>query len=450
MKYIQLIVTLVILWFAGTQSETVLHLFSHGAEAEIMPVMICLIMFALVGALGVFLTNGTVIPSFVAYIFLGMATAPYLAPIVDAKGAAMLLVIAGAVLILMQGGLETPFDNFKKLAPKIMSLAFVGLFVTAVATSYVLVWLGAPMGLSITPVVALLLGAILASTDPAAIIPVTQGLKWKDLTAKDTVVAESAVTDVTGALLTVTFLGLLAGEGANVVNLWSDGYALIFTAATALFIVKQVFFGTLAGVAGFFVLQLFARYKRRHKNDHPVDALMFIFVALGSFALALAFGGSGYLAAFVAGLLFHVSEHMKHTEHLYADKIDVVGKAAIFISLGLLVDIQLLLDYALVGIIAALVFMFIIRPIAVLIAMGPFLFLKSKDKTTSVSWQDLAFIAFVRETGAIPAVLLVVVAAQNIPGTEALVPIGMWVIILTLVVQPPLTPFVAKKLGLVE
>jgi cell volume regulation protein A len=152
----------------------------------------------------------------------------------------------------------------------------------------------------------------------------------------------------------------------------------------------------------------------------------------------------------VAGLLFNVTEHTKHTEHLYADKIDSVGKAAIFISLGLLVDIQMLLQYAPIGIISAIVFMFIIRPLAVLVSMGPFTLFKSKDKTRSVSWQDIGFIAFVRETGAIPAVLLVVVAASNIPGTEALVPIGMWVIILTLVVQPPLTPWVARKLGLVE
>jgi cell volume regulation protein A len=450
MKYVYLVLAVLVLWFAGTHAEAVLHLFSHGSEASIMPVMMSLIAFALVGALGVFLTRGTFIPSFVAYIFLGMAAAPYLEPIVTVDGAAMLLVIAGAVLILMQGGLETPFDNFKKLAPKILSLAFVGLFVTALLTSYVLVWLGVPMSVSITPVVALLLGAILASTDPAAIIPVTQGLKWKDLTAKDTVIAESAVTDVTGALLTVTFLGMLTAGGATIASLWGDGYAQIFTVATALFIVKQVFFGTLAGVVGFFLLQLFTKYKKGQDENHAVDALVFIFVALGSFALALAMGGSGYLAAFVAGLLFHVKDHMKHTEHQYADKIDSVGKAAIFISLGLLVDIQSLIQYAPIGIISAFVFMFIIRPIAVLIALGPFTFFKSEDTTSSVSWRDIAFIAFVRETGAIPAVLLVVVAAQNIPGTEALVPIGMWVIILTLVVQPPLTPWVAKKLGLVE
>ena len=120
----------------------------------------------------------------------------------------MFLAIMGAVKILLQGGLETPFDNFKKLFWKIASLAFVGLFVTAVLFSYGLVALGGMLGVSITAVTAVLLGAILASTDPAAIVPVTRDLKWKDLTAKDTVVAESALSDVTGALLTFTLLPL--------------------------------------------------------------------------------------------------------------------------------------------------------------------------------------------------------------------------------------------------
>jgi NhaP-type Na+/H+ or K+/H+ antiporter len=234
MKYVYLVLALVVLWFFGTHAEEVLHLFSHGSEAAIMPIMVTLCVFSLVGALGVYLTRSTIIPSFVAYIFLGMAAKPYLEPIVGSEHATMLLVITGAVLILMQGGLETPFDNFKKLFWKILSLAFVALFVTAVLFSYGLVGLGTVLGVAVAPVVALLLGAILASTDPAAIIPVTQSLKWKDLTAKDTVVAESALSDVTGALLTFTLLPLAVAGG--VADLWSNGYAHIFTIATALFI----------------------------------------------------------------------------------------------------------------------------------------------------------------------------------------------------------------------
>ena len=113
-------------------------------------------------------------------------------------------------------------------------------------------------------------------------------------------------------------------------------------------------------------------------------------------------------------------------------------------------DVQALLDYAVIGILAALAFMLVFRPLAVLISIGPFLLFQGKNKIKSVSWQDMVFMMWVRETGAIPAVLLVVAAGMSIPGTEALVPVGMWVIILTLIVQPPLTPWVARKLNLVD
>jgi hypothetical protein len=62
----------------------------------------------------------------------------------------------------------------------------------------------------------------------------------------------------------------------------------------------------------------------------------------------------------------------------------------------------------------------------------------------------LLFISFVRETGAIPAVLLVTAVAGMHTPVPGLVEIGMWVILLTLILAPPLTPFVARRLGVVE
>ena len=64
--------------------------------------------------------------------------------------------------------------------------------------------------------------------------------------------------------------------------------------------------------------------------------------------------------------------------------------------------------------------------------------------------KDLLFISFVRETGAIPAGLLITLTAIGIPNSEALLAIGMWVILLTLLIEPPLTPWLAKKLGVAE
>ena len=67
-----------------------------------------------------------------------------------------------------------------------------------------------------------------------------------------------------------------------------------------------------------------------------------------------------------------------------------------------------------------------------------------------MNWRQVLFLSWIRETGAIPAVLLVTVASQMIPGTAPLVPIGMWVILTTLIVQPPLTPLIAKRLMIAD
>jgi cell volume regulation protein A len=126
--------------------------------------------------------------------------------------------------------------------------------------------------------------------------------------------------------------------------------------------------------------------------------------------------------------------------------IDGYAKPAIFLLLGALVDPATLLHYAPIGLLISLIFIFVLRPLVVFVSLGLFT-LVGKER---ISWQELSFISWVRETGAIPAVLLVTVVSRGIPGTEALLPIGLWVILSTLILQPPLTPWWARVLGLVE
>jgi cell volume regulation protein A len=88
--------------------------------------------------------------------------------------------------------------------------------------------------------------------------------------------------------------------------------------------------------------------------------------------------------------------------------------------------------------------MFILRPAMVFMMLGAYVLVPA---ARGLSIRELLFISFVRETGAIPAVLLVTAVARVTAPLNGLVEIGMWVILLTLVVAPPFTPFVARKLG---
>ncbi|MDH4330247.1 MAG: cation:proton antiporter [Candidatus Moranbacteria bacterium] len=384
------------------------------------------------------------LPSFVVAIFMGIAGKNLLGPVVGNNEILGVIVSLGATLILFSGGLEIPFSNFRKLIWKIFSLSFVGLFLTAFALSWAVWFLGANLGFVISIPVAVLLGAVLCSTDPAAIIPVLKSLRFKNRSVKDIVISESAVTDVVGTLMTIVFLSIaVSGTVSGGINQW---YQSIFNIDSAIILVKQLVFGVAAGLAGYIFLEALLRVKRFYGREFEADAAFFLSVPIIIFTLALFAGGSGYLAAFVAGLIFHITEHLNETEVFFNSLVDGFLKPTIFILLGALVDLGSLIEYAPIGILVALIFMLVIRPFSVFMSLGAFKYFGKDD----LSWNDLLFISFVRETGAIPAVLMLTIVSLGLGDISGLVEIGMWVILLTLVIEPMLTPFVARKLGVAE
>src|SRR5262249_11518941 len=153
---------------------------------------------------------------------------------------------------------------------------------------------GNGMQVAILPAVAILLGAILASTDPAAIIPVLQNVKFKRRDIKDIVIAESALNDVAGALLTTVFLGLpLATMALN------DAYRALATPETYRFLAEQAGYGVIFGLAGYVLLMFLSGIKRKHSETYGADQVYFLAVPIAAFVGAAAFGGSGFLAAFI-------------------------------------------------------------------------------------------------------------------------------------------------------
>ncbi|HWA03499.1 MAG TPA: cation:proton antiporter [Rhizomicrobium sp.] len=412
-------------------------------DAPAAPILGAFSLFALCSFASFYATRGTPLPSFVVAIALGMAGHALFAPIVQNTAALGSIVTGSAAIILFSGGLEMPLRDFVNMFVKIALLALPGVLLSAWALSEAVGILAPPFGVALTSVVVILLGAILASTDPAAIIPVLQDLKFKRRAPKDIVIAESALNDVAGALLTTVFLKLpLATLSVTA------AFAALATPENILFLAQQIGFGALFGIGGYLLLWTLANIKRGHESRYGADQIYFLVTPIAAFTGAAAFGGSGFLAAFVAGLLFHAEEHMREIEHFFHQVIDGVAKPAIFLLVGALVDIRALLTYAPLGISAALVFMFVLRPAMVFLMLGPFA--ARPHSSRAVSLNEILFISFVRETGAIPAVLLVTAVARLPAPPNGLVEIGMWIILLTLVVAPPLTPFVARRLGVAE
>ncbi len=443
-RYITLLVALCVTVLLSRFSQNLFDFFHRSTEEHLLVAFFSISMLFFLSFLVSHTSKKGIFPFFVVAIFFGMVAKPLLRPVVESKEILSVLVGVGATLILFGGGIETPFASFKKLILKITSLSFIGLGITSFLFSLSLGPIGLLFGTQVPIAVAVLLGAILASTDPAAIIPILKQLRFKKPETKDIIVSESAVTDVTGTLLTLAFLGILGAGGMSATIV--ESYGRVFSKEVGFVLFEEIIFGIVFGVVGYGLLSFLTRFTKQNEGEAEADAAFFLFVPIMIFTFAVTLGGSGYLAAFVAGLLFVMGKQLHHTEQFFNHTIEGFIKPTIFILLGALVDMGSLLDYAGIGIITALVFMFIIRPLAVFVSLAPFYFFKKQK----IRFREIVFISFVRETGAIPAVLLVTVVSLGIPGLDGLVQIGMWVILTTLIIEPPFTPYIAKKLKVAE
>lgn len=384
----------------------------------------------------------TIIPSFVWAIFAGMAIQPLLAGNLSDVSALKIVMEVLAALVLFAGGLEIPFKNFKKWFLPIASLSMIGVLVSAVIFAGVIVGIFFLMGVSIGPELLpsiIILSAAVASTDPTAIIPTLQILHLKRPFLKQIAVAESALTDVSGSILTRFLLIAMITATAPASGSFLSYFTPLFKKATYDAFALQIMSGIAVGYFGFYLIKKFYA-----KTTHSVstDPALLITVPLFTFVLGNFLGGAGFLASFVSGLLADISGGIKQAAHFYDSLLNHLVKPFVFIVLGALVPFDILIAMAPLGIISALLFMFVARPLVVLISLAPWL------ASGEFTWKDLFFLSFIRETGIIAAVLIIIASSYGFIQSDFMIAIGMWVILLTLLIEPPLTPYLAKKIGI--
>ncbi len=442
-NYVLVAMLLLASWFFSFGADSLLRSAfpGLGIQGSVLLAFFEIIVIFTFGFLAYEAAKPTVIPSFIIAIFIGMIERDTFAVLTGNPATLTALTTLGAVFILFGGGLDTPFTRFRELVGPICSLAFIGTLITAFLFSASLLAVSGWMGAAVPIGAAVLAGAALCSTDPAAIIPSFKSLTFKNPRVKYMAVSESAINDVVGAVLTGVFLSLLL-HGTQPESL-TEAYGHLLTLETGMEVARELVIGTLVGGVGFLLLHLWSRWKETAHPGGEADAALFLAVPLFCYLTATLLGGSGFLAVFISSLLFHLEEHFQHVEHYFAHTIEGFMKPLIFMLLGATVNIGDLLGVAGLGIAMGCVFMFILRPVAVFVSLAPFM----RGRHT-MNVRELLFLSFVRETGVIPAVLLVGLKVSGIPGAETVVAVGLWVILLTLLVQPPLTPLVARLLGI--
>lgn len=385
----------------------------------------------------------TVIPSFVWALFAGLALQPALSFFTeDIEGLKIVIEVFGAI-VLFAGGLEIPFKNFQKWFFPIASLSLIGVLASSVLFAFGLYYMmQAVFGYetALLPSIVIL-SAALASTDPTAIIPTMNAMRFKRGHLKQIAIAESALTDVSGSIVTrfllLALISSSAVSGGSLLRYFEPLLQKSSYDAMALQIISGIF----VGYVGYWLLKKFYSGKA---GENQTDPALLLAVPVFTFALGNVLGGAGFLAAFVSGLLSDIGGGVKKAHHFYDSFLNHLIKPFIFMMLGALVPLPTLLRLAPLGVAAAAVFMFVVRPIVVFISLLPWLW------NATFTFRELMFLSFIRETGIIAAVLLIVASTHKVIVSDFLLAIGMWVILLTLVIEPPLTPAVAKVAGVAE
>ncbi len=411
-----------------------------GSESSIAATLWCLSLFLGFGWACSKVAEGTLLPNFTLQLLVGIVLHDALAPLAQQPGLAVVICTGFAAIILKSGGDEIERKSFLRIAYPTVLIAVLGYTISFAIFYTLLCWLGLDGN------TAGLLAAICSSTDPAALIPTLKQLAFKGACRRvaDIAVAESAINDAVGAIITIAVMAMLAGT-ARLSNLQSLALGL-FSASNAWLLGQQLCFGALAGCIGWAGMWFFERYKRKHFARAAAEPIYDFAIALGlplfTFLLAQLMHGNGYLAAFIAGLLGNFnrgSQALHALVHSMEVKIESLGKPAIFMMLGPFVALQDLADTALWGLACALVLMLVARPVSVFLSLLP----------SRISSAEKCFLCVVRETGVIPVVLAVMAAAQ-FPELKLLLPLTAWVVIYTLTILPAITPWWAGKLKILE
>ncbi len=319
---------------------------------------------------------------------------------------ALLIGSIALVIILFDGGMRTHPDRVRVVLAPAAVLATLGVVLTCgilgVAASYLF---------NLTLLEGLLLGAILSSTDAAAVFSIFQsaGLNIKERVAS-TLEIESGSNDPMAVMLTFTLVGVLAGQSE-----------LNWSLSTVFF--QQAVVGAAVGYgAG----RLFVLLCRKLPLSAAFFPLLAVSYALLIYGLTNQFGGSGFLAVYLMGFLIGNARLPQIQQILRMhDGLAWLSQIIMFLMLGLLVTPSKLMEYAVPALILALVMIFIARPIAVFLSLVPFHFPK----------KDQVFISWVGLRGAVPIILALFPWLAGVPNKDLYFNVAFFVVIVSLLIQ---------------
>jgi cell volume regulation protein A len=326
--------------------------------------------------------------------------------------------IIALALILFEGGLAAGWNEIRPVLRGALPLATVGTLITAAITGLL-----SHLLFDLSVLEGLLLGAVIASTDSAAIFSVLRGSSIKRKLAR-TLEAESGFNDPLAVLLVIGFIEWIEGPSYGAGDM-------------AVLMVQQLVIGGLAGFAiGTGAVMAFRRVNFATNGLYPVASFATAAIAFGA---ADQLGGSGFLAVYITGLsLASGRVPARRTIEDFHAGLAWVSQIALFFTLGLLVFPSELGDVALDGLLLAIVLTLVARPIATFVTTAPFGY--SAREMTLLSWSGLR--------GALPVVFATFPVIEGIPNANLFFNLVFFVVITSALIQGATIDPLARRLGL--
>lgn len=328
--------------------------------------------------------------------------------------------IISLTIILFSGGLDTPWKSVKSVMKEGVSLATVGVILTA-AVFGTFAW----FILKLSLMESMLVGAIISSTDAAAVFAIlrSRGINLKGRLSP-LLELESGSNDPMAVLLTITLISFITNKSDSIL------------AAVGLLLLQLVIGVIVGWIMSRVSLFLINKIKLGYEGLYQILIIGLLFLTFGAATLLK---GSGFLSVYLLGVLLGKEDFLhKRSVLRFFDSTAWFSQIILFLTLGLLVFPSRLLPIMLPGLGLAMILIFLARPTAVFISLAPFHF----------SIREKLFISWVGLRGAVPIVLATYPLVAGIVHADLIFNIVFFVVVISVLLQGTLLPWIAKKLDL--